>query len=155
MRTNTRRDHDREETLEWYEVLLANQDDWEPRADDIRAACFGAAELYIPAAEFGADDTLFDVMLHLMTPRLNGMRRALRPFDIIHLCKAVRGKSAQFGVVDFLLVPRSRVRPFLPLLPEGKSFFADQRWPDLGMVQLRESISRARGFAESFCREIV
>lgn len=155
MKISTRRGNDREETLEWYEVLLANQDDWQPCEDDIRATCFGPAELYIPAAEFGASDTVFDVMLHLMTPKLRGMRRALRPFDIIHLCKAVRGKADQFGVVDFLLVPRARVRPFLTLLPEGRSFYADQRWPDLGMVQLREDISRKRGFAESFCREIL
>jgi hypothetical protein len=148
------REHSPEETLEWYEVLLANQDDWEPREEDIRASSFEAAELYIPAAEFAANDTLFDLMVHLKTPKLNGMRRELRVFDIIHLCKAVRGKADQFRVADFLLVPRARVRPFLPLLPEGRSFFADYRWPDLCMIQLREEVSRARGFAESFCREI-
>jgi hypothetical protein len=134
----------------WYEILLAIEDNWRPAADDIVERNYSAAELCVPAAEFGSGSTILDVAFYFQSPNLEGMRRQLRMFDILHMCVNTQQASggANFSAIDFLLVPRERLREFVCLTAAGRLPFADPNIPELCMVQL------GRSFQKSFRKEL-
>lgn len=127
------------EVKKWYEILLATEDSWKPSAEDITENMYRAAERWMPHAEFTSGSTIMDVVVYLQNPRLDGMSRPLRMYDILHMCI----KSREFHAVDFLLVPRERLREFLSLLAPGRQAFADPNLPELCLIQLERSFQRS------------
>lgn len=129
----------------WYEILLAVEDNWRPGAEDIVENNYSAAELCVPSIEFGSGATILDVAVYFQDPKLEGMRRPLRMFDILHMCINVQRSPsgvADFSAIDFLLVPRARLREFVCLTAAGRLPFADPNMPELCMVQLGNSFQK-------------